>query len=86
MKALVEWHRDLATFIMAILSTIAGRYQANKKMLKEEAQQLIEKTVADIPEGKIRDYHVHLVGRGTNDSGLLSPSKNVSMAQAFGKS
>lgn len=56
----------------SVLDYIAGNYLRNpaEADLSEGAQDLISSSFEDIEEGKFIDYHMHVLGLGTNNSGI----------------
>lgn len=54
-----------------ITSKIAGDYAADPTSveLSQEANELIEAAFADLPSGQAWDYHVHMLGLGTQGTG-----------------
>lgn len=66
----------LASFLFysCIISSLGGAYDYTPKELKskisKEALQLINKSFSDIDPKKLMDYHTHIVGIGTNQSGI----------------
>lgn len=56
----------------SIMDKIAGNYEKNPAdaPLSPEAELLIKQSFGDINEGEYFDYHMHILGLGTNNSGI----------------
>ena len=67
---------------MCLIHLISGAFNHQPEEMKAHlsigAHRLMEKSFADIEPGKLRDYHVHIVGLGTNDSGMSVNPKMLS--------
>lgn len=62
--------------MVAILDKIAGNYIKHPEgaVLSSEAEELVKIAFSDIEAGRMLDYHMHILGLGTNDSGIwVSP-------------
>lgn len=65
----------------SFMDKLAGNYKKNpaEAELSDEARSLIKQSFADINEGEYYDYHMHILGMGTNDSGIWLSSDLFSL-------
>lgn len=55
-----------------IIDKLAGNFEKNPSdaTLSKEAQELVQISLEDIPNGLVFDYHAHILGFGTSGSGI----------------
>lgn len=67
---------------MCLIDLISGAFrhqpQEMNTKLSDGARRLLDHAFADVDPGRLRDYHVHIVGLGTNDSGMSVNPKMLS--------
>ncbi len=67
---------------MCLIDLVSGAFrhqpQEMNAKLSDGARRLLDHAFADVDPGRLRDYHVHMVGLGTDDSGMSVNSKMLS--------
>jgi predicted TIM-barrel fold metal-dependent hydrolase len=67
---------------MCLIHMVAGAFkhepEALGSKLSDGARRLVEQAFADVDPGGLRDYHVHMVGLGTDGSGMTVNPKMLS--------
>ena len=67
---------------MCLLHLVSGAFRHQPEdiaqMLSDGARRLMDQSFADLDLSKRRDYHVHMVGLGTNNSGMSVNRKMLS--------
>lgn len=71
------------------LNLFAGFFKYEPEQLDEKignaAKELIEMSLAEVDENKLLDYHSHVVGLGSDDSGIYINEKLLTWANPFDK-
>ncbi len=59
---------------MCLIHLVSGAFthqpEEMESLLSADARERVDHSFCDVEPGNLRDYHVHIVGLGTNDSGM----------------
>ncbi|MCI0400814.1 MAG: amidohydrolase family protein [Gammaproteobacteria bacterium] len=72
---------------MCLVNLVGGAFNHQPEEMKAHlgagARGLIDQAFSDVELGRLRDYHVHIVGLGTNNSGMWVNPKMLSWLHPF---